>query len=88
MFRQGSHEPVQLGGRQSRGGAASYINRPYLPSRLGQGAACGGNLPFQGLQEGFHQLEGPAHPGGDEGAVGASGGTEGNPHVEGHLMLV
>ena len=52
-----------------------------------QGLTCGVHFFQQQLEVRFHQLQRPAHVGGDKGAIGAPGGAEGDAHIDGHLLF-
>ena len=73
--------PVQLRGSQGGGGAAPHVGGGDVQSVLPQQPPGQLDLPAQSVHIGLHQSQGPLHIGGDEGAVGAPGGAEGNADV-------
>ena len=83
----GGKQRLQLSGGQGGGGAAPHIQGVDGQAALLQNSAGIFYLLQHRRQIGLHQLQGPAHVGGHKGAVGAPGGTEGNPDVQGHLVL-
>ena len=83
----GGKQSLQLPGGQGGGGAAPHIQGVDGQAALLQNPAGVLHLLQHRRQIGLHQLQSPAHVGGHKGAVGAPGGTEGNPDVQGHLVL-
>ena len=69
------------------GRPASTVEGAPCQPRLPQRPAGGVHLLQQQLEIGLHQLQRPAHVSGDEGAIGAAGGAEGDAHIDGDLLF-
>ena len=80
-------QAVQLGCGEGGGSPAPHIQGADPQPGLFQHLSRAADLLQQRLHVGVHQLQGPTHVGGDKGAVGAPGGTEGDADIQGHLSL-
>ena len=86
VLAQMGQQTIHLLCRQRGGRAAAHVERADMEPRVLHHPACRRNFRHQRLQIGFHQLKGLLHRLGDEGAVGAAGGTEGDAHIEGDVV--